>query len=185
VETETFTALTASGRSPERRRSLAEARWRGLTEPTTTVLRGRNERKGSSGNVWRNWGYLAERRQGWADRWRQPTGRWRSERNSLAPQVGLEPTTIRLTAIMLTEGLYALVLSRGLRVSKTPPGTAALGSKLFGEAVTALAVGAFGGLNRSPHLLPERAAQEAADRMRLPAGRLHQFLQCYASGPFQ
>jgi hypothetical protein len=32
------------------------------------------------------------------DRWRQPIERWRSERNNLAPQVGFEPTTLRLTA---------------------------------------------------------------------------------------
>ena len=98
VETEKFTALTASGRSPERRRSPAEVRRRRLTGPTTTVLRGRNERIGSSGNAWRNWGYLAGLRQARKERWRQPRGRWRSERNSLAPRVGFEPTTLRLTA---------------------------------------------------------------------------------------
>src|ERR1700680_3002832 len=47
------------------------------------------------------------------DRWRQPTGRWRSERNSLAPQVGLEPTTLRLTARCESfAALRALVLAR-------------------------------------------------------------------------
>ena len=48
METETFAALTASGRSPERRRSQAEVLRSGLTEPTTTVLRGRKQRTGSS-----------------------------------------------------------------------------------------------------------------------------------------
>jgi hypothetical protein len=98
VETETFAALTASGHSPGRRRSRAQVRPRPLTEPTTTVLRSRKERTGSSGNVWRNWGYLAELRQGWANRWRQQMGRLRSEKKNLAPQVGFEPTTLRLTA---------------------------------------------------------------------------------------
>jgi len=84
VETETTAALTTSGRSPGRRRNRAEGCRSGLTEPTTTVLRGRKERTGSSGNVWRNWGYLAELRQARADRWRQHMGRLGSERNSLA-----------------------------------------------------------------------------------------------------
>ena len=92
------TALTASGRSPERRRSQAKGAAEDSPEPSTTTLRGRNERTGSSGNVWRNWGYLAGLRQAQKDRWRQPTGRWRSEGNNLAPQVGFEPTTLRLTA---------------------------------------------------------------------------------------
>ena len=98
VETETFAALTASGYSPWRRRRRVEAYRRGLTGPPTTVLRGRKERTGSSGNVWRNWGYLARLRKAQEDRWRQQQGRLGSERNSLAPQVGLEPTTLRLTA---------------------------------------------------------------------------------------
>lgn len=80
METETFAALTASGRSPGRRRSRAEGGLSGLTETITTVLRGRNERTGSSGNVWRNWGYMAGLRQVQKERWRQPTGRGRSER---------------------------------------------------------------------------------------------------------
>jgi hypothetical protein len=81
-------ALTAWRRSPEKRRIQAKGCRRGLTEPATTVLRGRKERTGSSGNVWRNWGYLAGIRQAQKDRWCQPIGRWRSERNSLAPQDG-------------------------------------------------------------------------------------------------
>jgi hypothetical protein len=84
VETETFAALTASGRSLERRRRLAEVRRRGLTRPTTTVLRGGNRRAKASGNVWRNWGYLAGLRQARETRRCQPTGRWRSERYNLA-----------------------------------------------------------------------------------------------------
>ena len=74
METETFAALTASGRSLGRRRSQAEVRRRGLTRPPTTVLRGRNERTGSSGNVWRNWGYLVGLRQVQRNGWRQPNG---------------------------------------------------------------------------------------------------------------
>ncbi len=38
METEAFAALTASGRSPGRRRNRALARRSGLTEPATTVL---------------------------------------------------------------------------------------------------------------------------------------------------
>jgi hypothetical protein len=70
----------------------------------------------------------------------------------------------------------------------TPPAPRAwrrLAAVLLVEAIGALAVGAFGGLSRSPHLLSERAAQEAADRMRLPACRLDQLLQCHAVGPLQ
>ena len=71
----------------------------------------------------------------------------------------------------------------------TPPGTrhggVEVGRLLGREAVGTLAIGAFGGLNRSPQLLPDGAAQEAADGMRLPACRLHQLLQCDAAGPFQ
>jgi hypothetical protein len=46
------------------------------------------ERIESFGNVWRNWGYLAELRQAWADRWRQQMGGRGSERNNLAPHTG-------------------------------------------------------------------------------------------------
>jgi hypothetical protein len=97
VETETTAALTASECSPERRRSQAEVRRRGLTRPPTTVLRGRNERTGSSGNVWRNWGYLVGLRQVQRNGWRQPNGGCRSERNNLARQTGLEGTAHWLT----------------------------------------------------------------------------------------
>jgi hypothetical protein len=63
VETETFAALTASGRSPEETEKSGGGALQGLAGPTTTVLQGRNERTGSSGNVWRNWGYLAGHRR--------------------------------------------------------------------------------------------------------------------------
>jgi len=72
---------------------------------------------------------------------------------------------------------------------KTPPGAkrpAVLGGQLLGsEAVGALDVGVFEGLDGVARLLAQCAAQKAADRMRLPAGSLHEFLQCHAAGPFQ
>jgi hypothetical protein len=131
VETETFAALTASRRSPERRRSQAEVRRRGLTGPPTTVLGGREERIGTSGNLWWNWGYLAGLRQAQKNRWRQPTGRWRSERDNLAPQVGLEPTTLRLTA----EPVIAASRCKHKTYTGERPGFAEIRGTLGGRAL--------------------------------------------------
>src|SRR5712692_3428772 len=66
-------------------------------------------------------------------------------------------------------------------------GTAALGARrLFGsDAVGALSVAAFEGFHGRSPLLPECAAQKAADRVGLPSGRLREFLQGDAAGPFQ
>ena len=72
-----------------------------LTGPTATTLQGRKGRTGSSANVWQNWGYLARLWQAQEDRWRQQQGRLGSERNKLAPQRRFEPTTLRLTPIVL------------------------------------------------------------------------------------
>ena len=57
--------VTASGRSPERRRSSAEA-------------------AAADGNVWQNWGYLARLWQAQKERCRQQQGRLGSERDGLA-----------------------------------------------------------------------------------------------------
>src|SRR5713101_1470005 len=97
-------ALTTCGHSPEKRRIQAKWYRRGLTEASTTTLRRRKRRTGSAGNVCRNWGYPAALLHAQGDRWRQPKGSPGSERNSLAPQVGLEPTTLRLTAAWCPEG---------------------------------------------------------------------------------
>ena len=90
---------------------------------------------GSLGKLWRNWGYLARLRQARAERWRQQRGSRGSERNSLAPQVGLEPTTLRLTAECST---IELLRSRGVSIYDT---------KLTCQSQLSLAfrrVGAFG-----------------------------------------
>jgi hypothetical protein len=55
--------LTAWRRSPEKRRIQAKGCRRGLTEASTTPLRDRTRRTESSGNVCRNWGYLAGRKE--------------------------------------------------------------------------------------------------------------------------
>src|SRR5712691_7514288 len=57
--------------------------------------------------------------------------------------------------------------------------------RLFGDAIGALAIAAFEGLNGSPPLLPDCAAQKSAYRVRLPAGRLYELLQADSAGPFQ
>src|SRR5712691_6276224 len=58
--------------------------------------------------------------------------------------------------------------------------------RLFGsDAVGAFSVAALEGFNRRSPLLPECAAQKAADRVGLPSGRLREFLQGDAAGPFQ
>ena len=45
--------------------------------------------------------------------------------------------------------------------------------RLSFQRVDPRAVLSLGGLDRQPHLFPQRAADEAADRMRLPIGRGH------------
>src|ERR1035437_5046257 len=111
------TALTASGRSPERRRIQEEGCRSGLTGPTTTTLRGRKERTGSSGNVCKDWGYLARLWQTQEDRCRLQEGRLGSERKSLAPQVkqrvfdGAET----LAKLLILNGLLKLTQRRHLR----------------------------------------------------------------------
>ena len=52
------------------------------------------------------------------------------------------------------------------------------------QAVGAFASVAFEGLNGCPHLLAECAAQKAADRVSLPAGRLHEALSVTPPGRF-
>jgi hypothetical protein len=53
------------------------------------------------------------------------------------------------------------------------------------ETVGAISVAAFEGLNRRPHLLADRAAQEATHRVWLPAGRFREFFQSDAAGALQ
>ena len=68
-----------------------------------------------------------------------------------------------LTTVSGPPSGHALRSEAWRRAAAGPEATAALGCKLLGrEAVDALAVGAFGGLNGSPHLLPECSAQKAA-----------------------
>jgi hypothetical protein len=64
LSTETTTALTARGHSPEKRRMWANSRHAGRPGRSTTTLRRRKQRTGLSGNVCRNWGYAAILRQG-------------------------------------------------------------------------------------------------------------------------
>src|SRR6266849_2779096 len=52
-------------------------------------------------------------------------------------------------------------------------------------AVDALAVVGFAGLDAQPHFLAQRAGQETADRMRLPAGGFHKAFQRHAAGLLQ
>src|ERR1017187_9097435 len=77
-------ALAAWRYSPEKRRIQAEGCHGGLTGPTTTTLRGRKGRTGSSRNVWQNQGYLARQWPAQEDRWRQQQGSRGSERNKWA-----------------------------------------------------------------------------------------------------
>jgi hypothetical protein len=53
------------------------------------------------------------------------------------------------------------------------------------EAVRAISVAAFEGLNRRPHLLADRSAQETTHRVWLPAGKLRELFQSDAAGAFQ
>ena len=53
------------------------------------------------------------------------------------------------------------------------------------QAVRAVSFRALEGLDRRPHLFPDGAAQKAAHRVCLPAGRLHEFRQDDGAGPFQ
>src|SRR6266849_10985573 len=63
-------------------------------------------------------------------------------------------------------------------------GGAGVRGLLGGDAIGALAVAAFEGLNGIPPLLPDCAAQKSADRVRLPASRLHELLKADTGGPF-
>src|SRR6266852_6869894 len=65
-------------------------------------------------------------------------------------------------------------------------GTAALGARrLFGsDAVCALSVAALEGFHRRSPLLPECAAQKAADRVGLPSGRLRDSCKVTPPGRF-
>ena len=53
------------------------------------------------------------------------------------------------------------------------------------DRVAALRVLGFGGRDRQAHLLPQGAGQEPTDRVRLPAGGFHEFLQGGAAGVLQ
>jgi len=53
------------------------------------------------------------------------------------------------------------------------------------QGVDPLAVLALGGRDRQPHLFPQRAGDEAAQRMRLPAGGLEQLFRARSAGPPQ
>ena len=72
---------------------------------------------------------------------------------------------------------------------RTPPGTVPAARferrRLSFDRVAALAIVALRGLNRQPHLLSQRSADEATQRMRLPAGRLQQFFGGRALRPLQ
>src|ERR1035441_8125291 len=60
-----------------------------------------------------------------------------------------------------------------------------LRAMLLAEGVAALPVLALGGRDRQPQLLADGSGEEAPERMRLPAGGLHQFLQGGAVGAFE
>src|SRR5271157_320492 len=53
------------------------------------------------------------------------------------------------------------------------------------DRVAALVVLGLGGRDRQPHLLAQGAGQEPTDRVRLPAGGFHEFLQGGAAGALQ
>src|ERR1700680_3025061 len=53
------------------------------------------------------------------------------------------------------------------------------------DGVAALPVLAFSGRDSQPHFLTQRSADKAPQRMRLPAGRLEQFLDSSAARPLQ
>ena len=71
----------------------------------------------------------------------------------------------------------------------TPPALCSawrrLGELLGGDAVGAPAVRQLGRIDAQAHLLFERAAEEAAHRVSLPAGGLLQLLEGSAAGPLQ
>ena len=56
---------------------------------------------------------------------------------------------------------------------------------LGGNAIGAGAVGKFGGMDGQAHFCFERTAEEAAHRVRLPAGGLLQLAERSAAGPFE
>ena len=70
--------------------------------------------------VWNRMQELGISCGGAQDGWRQPTGRWRSEGQNLAPQVGLEPTTLRLTAECSTIELLRNNRGATSRLNQTP-----------------------------------------------------------------
>src|ERR1039457_308115 len=84
--------------SPARGRSQQARGESGRTAAIDPALRGLVRRTGSSGNGWRYWGYHARRGKTHGRRCRQLKGPELSEKMKLAPQVGFEPTTLRLTA---------------------------------------------------------------------------------------
>src|ERR1039457_7603440 len=53
------------------------------------------------------------------------------------------------------------------------------------DRVPALPVLGLGGPDRQPHLLAQGTGQEPSDRVRLPAGGFHDFLQAGSAGAFQ
>ena len=95
---ETPTALTAFGHSPAPWRSPEGRGENGCARASEPSLRTAARRRGSFGTGWRYWGYCARRGRAHGWRWRQLLGTELSEKQELAPQVGLEPTTLRLTA---------------------------------------------------------------------------------------
>src|SRR5262245_51719145 len=72
--------------------------------------------------------------------------------------------------------------SRKARHGRTRAGRKYLRASLLGDAVDALAILALHGCNREPHLLPQGAADEPADAVRLPGGSLHQLAQSRSLG---
>src|ERR1039457_3380394 len=83
--------------SPARGRSQQARGESGRTAAIDPALRGLVRRTGSSGNGWRYWGYHARRGKTHGRRCRQLKGPELSEKMKLAPQVGFEPTSLRLT----------------------------------------------------------------------------------------
>src|ERR1035437_1806749 len=75
--------------------------------------------------------------------------------------------------------------SRKARGGRNRAGSRNLRAMLLADGVPALPVRALGGRDRQLQLLADGSGEEAPERMRLPAGGLHQFLQGGAVGAFE
>src|ERR1017187_2786122 len=75
--------------------------------------------------------------------------------------------------------------SRKARRGRNRAGRRNLRAMLLAEGVAALPVRALGGRDRQPQLLADGSGEEAPERMRLPAGGLHQVLQGGAVGALE